>query len=57
MAHLLAMTKPLGGTYSIEMGETLYQFTSRISCLEFCDAFATHFPHTNSKLQLKVVVK
>jgi hypothetical protein len=46
MAHLLAMTKPSGGTCFIEVGEKLYQLTSCILCLQFCDAFATHFsPH------------
>jgi hypothetical protein len=28
VAHLLTMTKPLGGVCPIAMGETLYQFTS-----------------------------
>jgi len=43
MAHLLAMTKPLGGVHRIAVGETLYQFTSHTLCLQFCDAFTTHF--------------
>jgi hypothetical protein len=40
---LLTMTKPSSGVCFIVMGETLYWLTSRILCLQFCDAFATHF--------------
>jgi hypothetical protein len=46
MAHLLAMIKPLGGIRPITIGEILYQFTSRVLCLQFHDAFVTHFFHT-----------
>ncbi len=46
MARLLAMTKPLGGIHPIAVGEPLYRFTSRALCLQFCEAFVTHFsPH------------
>jgi hypothetical protein len=44
--HFLTMTKPLGGVHLIVMEESLYWFTSCILCLQFCNAFATHFsPH------------
>jgi hypothetical protein len=50
---LLAITKPLGGVHTIAMGESLYGFTSYVLCLQFHDAFATHFfPH-----QFKIVTK
>jgi hypothetical protein len=53
MAHLLAMTKPLGEICPIAVGETLYQLTSHTLCLQFCDSFAIHFsPH-----QFKVATK
>ncbi len=45
-AHLLAMTNPSGGVHSIVIGETLYQLTNHILCLQFHMIFATHFsPH------------
>jgi hypothetical protein len=45
-AHLLAMTKPLGGIHPITIGETLYWLTSHVLCFQFCNAFVTHFsPH------------
>jgi hypothetical protein len=53
MAYLLAMTKPSGIVHSIVVGKTLYRLTSRVSCFQFCNAFATHFsPH-----QFEVVIK
>jgi hypothetical protein len=40
------MTKPLSGIRPITVGETLYQFTSHVLCLQFHDVFVTHFfPH------------
>jgi hypothetical protein len=39
---LLTIIKPLSGVRPIVVKETLYWFTSRILCLQFCDAFATH---------------
>jgi hypothetical protein len=40
------MTKPLGEVRPIAMGETLYQLTTCILYLQFCEAFATQFsPH------------
>jgi len=43
---LLTMTKPLGGVHPIIIRETLYQFTSRVLCFQFRDAFATRLsPH------------
>jgi len=37
------MTKPLGGVHPIVVVEMLYQLTSHVLCLQFCDAFATQF--------------
>jgi hypothetical protein len=46
VAHLLAMTKPSTGVCRNVVWEMLYQFTSHILCLQFCNVFATHFsPH------------
>jgi hypothetical protein len=42
-AYLLAVTKLSGGIHLIVVGETLYRFTSRVLCLQFRDAFITHF--------------
>jgi hypothetical protein len=42
-AHLLTMTKPLGGVHPIIVVEMLYQLTNHILCLQFCDAFVTQF--------------
>jgi hypothetical protein len=40
------MTKPLSGIRPITVRETLYRFTSHALCLQFRNAFATHFfPH------------
>jgi hypothetical protein len=40
------MTKPLSGVCPIAMGEALYQLTSHDLCLQFREAFVTHFaPH------------
>ncbi len=40
------MIKLSGGIHPITVGDTLYQFISRILCLQFCEAFVTHFcPH------------
>jgi len=45
-ACLLAMTKPSSGVHPIAVEETLYQLISCILCLQFHEAFATHFsPH------------
>jgi hypothetical protein len=53
MARLLGMTKPLSGVCPIIVGETLYRFTSYVLCLQFHEAFTTHFsPH-----QFGVVIK
>jgi hypothetical protein len=41
--RLLTMTKPLGGVRPIAMRETLYQFTSHVLYLQFCNVVATHF--------------
>jgi hypothetical protein len=41
--RLLALTKPSGGILPIVVGETFYQLTSHVLCLQFYDAFATHF--------------
>jgi hypothetical protein len=44
--HLLIMTKPLGGIRPIIIGEMLYRLTIHALCLQFRNAFATHFfPH------------
>jgi hypothetical protein len=43
VACFLTMTKHLGGVRPITMGETLYQLTSYVICLQFCDTFPTHF--------------
>ncbi len=46
MAHLIAMTKLLGGVHPIAVGEALYGLTSRALCFQFRETFATHFsPH------------
>jgi hypothetical protein len=50
------MTKPLDGIRPIDMGETLYRLISRILCFQFRDAFGTHFPYTNLKLQQKKTI-
>jgi hypothetical protein len=40
------MTEPLSGVRLIVLKETLYQLTSCVLCLQFCEAFVTHFsPH------------
>jgi len=47
------MSKPWGGIHPITIRETLYILTSHILCLQFHDAFATHFsPH-----QFKITTK
>jgi hypothetical protein len=46
-ARLLTMTKPSSGVCSITMGETLYQFIIYTLCIQFHEASATHFSHTN----------
>jgi hypothetical protein len=51
--NFLTMTKPSCGVRPIALGEKLYQFTSCILCLQFCDAFATQF----SSHQFKVATK
>ncbi len=43
MAHLLTMTKLSSGVHPIIVGETLYWFTIYVLCLQFHDAFTTHF--------------
>jgi hypothetical protein len=51
--RLLAMTKALGGVCPIIVGETLYRFTNCALCLQFHEAFVTHFsPH-----QFGVIIK
>jgi hypothetical protein len=46
MVYLFTMTKSLSGVCSIVVGEALYQLTSHVLCLQFCETFATHFsPH------------
>ncbi len=45
--RLLTMTKPSGEVCPIVVGETLYRLTSYVLCFQFCEAFATHFFHTN----------
>jgi hypothetical protein len=40
---LLTMIKPWGGVCPITMGEALYWPTNHTLCLQFHDAFATHF--------------
>jgi hypothetical protein len=50
---LLAMTEPLNGVHPIIVREMLYQFTSCILCLHFCDAFITH----SSPHQFKIATK
>jgi hypothetical protein len=57
IVHLLAMTKPLSEICPIVMGEALYWFKSLTLCFQFRDAFATHFPHIDLKLQPKANVK
>jgi len=47
------MTKLLSGIRPIKMGETLYQLTNHALCLQFHDAFATHF----STQQLLITTK
>jgi len=42
-ACILTMTKPPGNVHPLVMRETLYQLSSHVLCLQFCDAFATHF--------------
>jgi hypothetical protein len=42
-AHLLTMTKPSSGVCPIVVGEALYWLTSLVLCLQFHEAFATHF--------------
>jgi hypothetical protein len=45
-AHLLTMTKPLGGIRPIIVREMLYQLTSCVLCFQFHDAFVIEFfPH------------
>ncbi len=43
MAHLLTITKPSSVVHPIVMGEAMYRFTSCTLCLQFHDAFVTHF--------------
>jgi hypothetical protein len=43
VVHFLAMTKLSSGVGPISMGEALYQFISHTLCLQFYNAFATHF--------------
>jgi hypothetical protein len=50
---LLAMTKLLRGVRSIAMGETIYQFTNPVLCLQFHETFVTHF----STHQFRVATK
>ncbi len=46
VACLLTMTKPSSGVHPIVMGKSLYQLTSHVLCIQFHEAFATHFsPH------------
>jgi hypothetical protein len=47
------MTKPLGGVHHITMGETLYRFTSHFLCLQFRDAFVTHFYANQFEVAIK----
>jgi hypothetical protein len=42
-ARFLTMTKPLNGVRPIVVGENLYKLISHNLCLQFHDAFATHF--------------
>jgi len=57
---MLTMTKPSSGVHPIIVGETLYQFIIHILCIQFCDAFATHFsPHqfgVTNKGECEVVI-
>jgi hypothetical protein len=53
-AHLLAMTKPLGGVRPIVVGESLYRFTSCVLCLQICETFVTHFFSHQFKVATKV---
>jgi hypothetical protein len=51
--YLLTMTKPSSGVFPIAIREALYRLTSYILCLQFRNAFATHFsPH-----QFKIATK
>jgi hypothetical protein len=45
-ARLLTLTKALGGVRPIVVGKILYQLMSYTLCLQFQNAFVTHFsPH------------
>jgi hypothetical protein len=44
ITRLLATIKLLGGVHPIISGESFYQLTSHTLCLQFREAFATHFP-------------
>ncbi len=53
VSWLLILAKPSGGIRLIIMGKMFYHLVSKVSCLQFCDAFIFHL----SPYQFKVVVK
>jgi hypothetical protein len=57
IAHLLAMTKPLGGVHPIVVGENCIDSQTALYAFN-CTKFLQHiFPHINLELQLKAIVK